>query len=204
MIARRIGNRLKSGWTDLRPVRASKIIGIGLPKTGTTSLGYCFRRLGFKHRTYDMELALLVKRNHLSPVLEEAEKYEAFEDWPWFAIYRELDQRFPNSKFILTLRKDTDTYVTSLKGHHEREGIRTKDFVKPHWWDEVHGVEPSEWDYEKSAQRYERHNREVLDYFAGRIDKDLLVVCWEKGDSWAKLCTFLNKPQPNEPFPHLR
>ena len=204
MLVRRIRNRIRTSWTDLRPVRKSKIIGIGLPKTGTTSLGYCFRRLGFKHRSYDMDLAVNVKRNNLAPVLEEAEKYEAFEDWPWFAIYRELDQRFPKSKFILTLRKDTETYVTSLKAHHEREGIRRKDFVKPHWWNEVQGVEPSEWDYEKSAQRYERHNREVLEYFADRIDKDLLVVCWEKGDSWAKLCAFLNKRQPNEPFPHLR
>ena len=57
------------------------------------------------------------------------------------------------SKFILTLRKDTATYVASLKGHHEREGIRNKDFVKPHWWDEVFGVEPANWDYEKSALR---------------------------------------------------
>src|SRR6476619_5293405 len=101
MIATRIKNRLRSNWIQLRPVRAAKVVGIGLPKTGTTSLGYCFRRLGFKHRTYDMDLALQVKRNQLDEVLAEARRYEAFEDWPWFTIYRELDQTFPHSKFIL-------------------------------------------------------------------------------------------------------
>jgi sulfotransferase family protein len=204
MIATKIRNRLRSNWIQLRPVRAAKVFGIGLPKTGTTSLGYCFRRLGFKHRTFDMDLALKVKRNQVDDALREAERFEAFEDWPWFAIYRELDQRFPNSKFILTLRKDTATYVASLKGHHEREGIRNEDFVKPHWWDGVFGVEPAYWDYEKSALRYERHNREVLEYFGDRAGKDLLIVSWEKGDGWAELSRFLNKRAPDEPFPHLR
>jgi hypothetical protein len=203
-LATKIRNRVRSNWIQLRPVKAAKVIGIGLPKTGTTTLGYCFRRFGYKHRTYDMDLAVQVKRNQLDGVLKEAEKYEAFEDWPWFAIYKELDQRFPNSKFILTLRKDTETYVKSLQGHHEREGIRRADFVKPHWWDEVHGVEPAQWDYGKSALRYEQHNRDVLAYFQGRINKDLLVVCWENGDGWAELSRFLNKRAPAEPFPHLR
>ena len=204
MIATKIRNRLRSNWIQLRPVRAAKVFGIGLPKTGTTSLGYCFRRFGFKHRTFDMDLALKVKRNQVNEALREAERFEAFEDWPWFAIYRELDQRFPNSKFILTLRKDTATYVASLKGHHDREGIRNEDFVKPHWWDGVFGVEPANWDYEKSALRYERHNREVLEYFGDRVGKDLLVVSWEKGDGWAELSRFLGKRAPDEPFPHLR
>ena len=204
MLTTRISNRIRNSWTELRPVKPTKVVGIGLPKTGTTTLGYCFRRLGFKHRTYDMDLAVQVKRNQLDRVLSEARKYESFEDWPWFSIYRELDRAFPNSKFVLTLRKDTETYVRSLKGHHERQGIRRKDFVKPHWWDEVFGVEPSEWDYEKSAQRYERHNREVLEYFGDRVNKDLLVVCWEEGDGWAQLCEFLDKRVTDEPFPHFR
>ena len=204
MIATKINNRLKTSWLKLRPVSATKVVGIGLPKTGTTSLGYCFRRFGFKHQTYDMDLAVKVKRNQIEDVLRVAEKHEAFEDWPWFLLYKEFDRRFPNSKFVLTLRKDTATYVRSLQGHHEREGIRNTDWVKPHWWDEVQGQEPAHWDYEKSAVRYENHNRAVLEYFAGRVDKDLLVVCWENGDGWETLSRFLNKRAPDEPFPHLR
>jgi hypothetical protein len=204
MIATKINNRIRSSWLKLRPVSAAKIVGIGLPKTGTTSLGYCFRRFGFKHQTYDMDLALKVKRNQIEEVLREAEKHESFEDWPWFMLYEEFDRRFPNTKFVLTLRKDTATYVRSLQGHHEREGIRNASWVKPHWWDEVHGQEPATWDYEKSAQRYERHNRAVLEYFDGRVGQDLLVVCWENGDGWDALSRFLGKRAPDEPFPHLR
>lgn len=151
-----------------------------------------------------MHLAAKVKTGELDDAMRETGKYESFEDWPWFMLYKEFDEKFPNSKFILTLRKDTDTYVKSLKGHHEREGIRNKDFVKPSWWNVVHGVDPADWDYEKSAQRYEKHNRDVLEYFAGRLNTDLLVVCWETGDGWTELSRFLKKRIPNEPFPHLR
>ena len=95
MIVTKIKNRIRSNWIELRPVRSTKVVGIGLPKTGTTSLGYCLRRLGYKHRTYDMHLAAKVKTNQVPEVMREAEKYESFEDWPWFMLYREFDQKFP-------------------------------------------------------------------------------------------------------------
>ena len=76
MIAKRIQNRIRNTWTELRSVKQTKVFGIGLPKTGTTSLGHCFRRFGFKHRTFDMDLAVQVKRNQLEPVLHEAAKFE--------------------------------------------------------------------------------------------------------------------------------
>jgi hypothetical protein len=200
----RIVNRLRRDWNELRPPRAAKVVGVGLPKTGTRSLGFCFRRFGLKHRSYDMDLAVQVKRHQLEPVLKDAEQYEGLEDWPWFAIYKELDLRFPRSKFILTLRKDTDAYVRSLRGHHERERVMEPGFERPHWWDEVFGIEPSAWDYGASARRYEQHNRQVLEYFGDRIGTDLLVVCWETGDGWPEVARFLGKRPPDEPFPHLR
>lgn len=202
MIARKLIKEVVSRLMLLRPVSHSKVFGIGLPKTGTTTLGYCFKEFGFNHRSFDMDLAVQIKRNELENVVAEVRKYETFEDWPWFLIYRELDQRFPNSKFILTLRRDTETYVASLRKHHARQGIKKEDFVKPHWWDDVFGFAPDQWDYQKSAQTYERHNREVREYFRDRTN-DVLVVCRENGDDWDKLSKLLNEPCPDEPFPHL-
>lgn len=202
MLTSEIKKRAARRWTLLRPVRRNKVFGIGLPKTGTKTLGQCLTELGFKHRSFDMELAALAKRNELENVMAEATRYESFEDWPWFFVYRELDQKFPGSKFILTLRRDTPTYIESLRKHHGREGLRRADFVKPRWWDDVWDFQPAQWDYQKAAQRYENHNRAVLEYFRDRAD-DLLVVCWEAGDGWDKLCGFLNRRRPDKPFPHL-
>jgi hypothetical protein len=49
---------------------------------------------------------------------------------------------------------------------------------------------------------YNNHNQQVIDYFADKPDK-LLVICWENKDGWNKLCDFLNKSVPKVPFPHL-
>lgn len=48
---------------------------------------------------------------------------------------------------------------------------------------------------------YHRHNRGVRQHFSGREDA-LLEVCWEEGDGWEELCTFLNRPKPDKPLPH--
>ena len=50
------------------------------------------------------------------------------------------------------------------------------------------------------VERYERHNREVLEYFASR-PKDLLVLDLSAGHGWPQLCPFLGHPTPEFPFP---
>lgn len=184
----------------MRPAGPLKVFGIGLPKTGTKTLGACFEELGFKHRSFDMELAAQARQGRLENLLAEAERFESFEDWPWFLVYEELDRRFPGSKFVLTVRKDVDAYLASLRKHHERQGIAKDGFAKPRWWDDVFGFPPNRWDYDKSAANYERHQRDVLEYFGNRPD-DLTVVCWENGDGWEKF-RFLGRPLPQKPVPH--
>ena len=50
-------------------------------------------------------------------------------------------------------------------------------------------------------ERYERHNREVLEHFRDRPD-DLMVMDIPGDATWEKLCKFLGHAVPNEPFPH--
>jgi len=149
-----------------------------------------------------MNLAAEVCRNEISNTLKVAAKYESFEDWPWFMIFKELDQKFPNSKFVLTVRKDTQTCISSLKKHHQRKGRYKPDFKKPVWWDDVFDFAPNKWNYNKSFEQYEKHNREVMAYFKDRSE-DLIVLCWETGDGWKQLCSFLNVEEPNREFPHM-
>jgi hypothetical protein len=49
--------------------------------------------------------------------------------------------------------------------------------------------------------RFNRHNKEVLQYFKDR-SHDLLVMELSKGDGWGKLCLFLDEPIPSISFPH--
>jgi len=51
------------------------------------------------------------------------------------------------------------------------------------------------------TQRYERHNREVRDYFKDRPE-DLLELNITLNEGWEKLCPFLGLPVPKTAFPH--
>lgn len=50
---------------------------------------------------------------------------------------------------------------------------------------------------------YDRHYKNVLDYFEGRPN-DLLVMNICNGDGWELLCPFLSEPIPNMPFPYVK
>jgi sulfotransferase family protein len=116
---------------------------------------------------------------------------------------KEFDRRFPNTKFILTVRKDTATYVGSLQGHHEREGIRNKDWIKPHWWDEVMA-----WSRLIGTTASRRSAmRTTTAPCSSILLEEPVRICWwcaGNGDGWDALSRFLNKRAPAEPFPHLR
>jgi hypothetical protein len=53
---------------------------------------------------------------------------------------------------------------------------------------------------EEHIQRYEQHNANVRAYFDGR--EDLLEVCWEEQAGWEQICQFLDRPVPDDSFPH--
>jgi len=55
-------------------------------------------------------------------------------------------------------------------------------------------------DADKYRRAYSRHTKDVLTHFSAREGK-LLVMDICSGDSWEKLCPFLNKPLRQEPFP---
>ncbi len=166
-----------------------KVFGIGMSKTGTTTLASCLEILGFvPHVGFEPQLKSWIKAGRdVEYVLSYAEPYRSFEDSPWYLIYKELDQRFPGSKFILTVRKDSMTHAKSSWSHGVRRGLRTGEPTQEYLLEKI--------------KSYENHNSRVLEYFRERR-QDFLVICWEKGDGWEELCEFLDVPIPNRPIPH--
>jgi hypothetical protein len=62
----------------------------------------------------------------------------------------------------------------------------------------IYGV--SRFDADAYRERYERHNREVRDYFSDRPEA-LMVIDVTSSPSWDRLCSFLGVPVPAIPFP---
>jgi hypothetical protein len=187
----------------VRPAFRRKVFGIGLPKTGTTTLGQCFSILGYKHHSFDMDLARRVAKGDVDSSLRRAESFETFEDWPWFQLYERVFLAFPQAKFVLTVRRSTDDYILSLRRHRERQGVFSESFPVPCWWYDVFGYEPHYWNEDAFRKDYETHNNNVIEFFDRvKASGRLRVLCWENGHSWADLCDFLDVSVPSQPFPH--
>lgn len=173
-----------------------KVFGIGLNKTGTTTLGACGRILGYRTKSWDRDLLLdVVDKRDLSSAIGVIKENDFFEDWPWPLIYQEIDKEFPKSKFILTTRADEFKWLQSLKNH----SLRTNPFR--HVRKLVYGHNYPHRHEDEHIEFYLRHNESVREYFKHRPN-DLLEVCWENNDGWNELCGFLGKSIPETAFPH--
>ena len=171
-----------------------KIFGVGLNKTGTTTLGACLQHWGFRHISFDETAFSMWEKNDTKGLIDLATGYQSFEDWPWALCYRELDQVFPNSKFILTRRHTPDDWYQSLCAHADRIG-------PTRFREAIYGYSMPHQHREEHIQYYENHLEKIRHYFRNRPD-DLLEVCWEHGDDWRILAKFLGTPVPTIAFPH--
>ena len=84
-----------------------KVFGVGYNKTGTTTLGVCLRTFGLSHRSHDLDLVRAWRDGRISDIVDAAADVDCVEDWPWPLVFRELDEAFPGSKFVLTTRRPT-------------------------------------------------------------------------------------------------
>jgi hypothetical protein len=177
---------------------ALKVFGVGLNKTGTSSLGRALRRLGYRHLSHTPRLTRALARGDLAPINEAADEHDSFEDWPWPLVWREMDARYGDrARFVLTRRGSAERWVESLKAHAERirPGSFTRRFV--YGWDYPHGREV------EHIAFYEGHNAAIRAHFdRPGLRNRFIELCWEEGDGWPALCGFLGQPVPAMPFPH--
>lgn len=170
------------------------VFGVGMQKTGTSSLREALTVLGYTVKDTTPRALLPILRGNYPKVMRILKGYDAAEDTPWFKIYKELDRCYPGSKFILTQRDEQQWYRSVSKhigalpaAHHEWIYGPGKSVVKDH--------------PENTLRVYREHNGQVKEYFSDRPD-DLLVIDFTTGEGWKKLCRFLDKPVPEVDFPH--
>jgi hypothetical protein len=175
----------------------TKVFCVGFHKTGTTSMSEALTLLGYRvsgsvvkgkdgKREVDIE-------NKILPIAYQlVNEYDAFQDNPWPIIFKDLDRKFPGSKFILTMR-NSDSWIKSQVDYFGKKGTPMRKWI--------YGVECPKGNERIYLKRFEDHNREVLVYFKNRSE-DFLVMNLSEGDDWNQLCDFLGAEIPDTPFPH--
>lgn len=172
----------------------TKIFGIGLQRTGTTSLHQAALLLGI--RSAPMSADLLYDLN--APLIDQ---YDLFSDNPIPLLYQKLDHARQNSKFILTTRP-VDDWLKSVEWLLTHDTPQLSADLKT-IADDIHQELYGRTTFDESTFRafWHSHHAEVDSYFADRPDH-LLKLDFTAGDGWEKLCPFLGVPIPAAPFPH--
>jgi Sulfotransferase domain len=182
----------------------TRIFGVGLQKTATTSLAHAFEILGFDagHWKTPLWAKTIWREMHADRYSVTLERSQALCDLPIAMLFRELDKAYPNSKFVLTVKRE-DLWLESVRCHWDPAVNRFREsWDNDAWSHRCHRILYGREDFDADTMlaRYRRHNAEVLDYFRER-PTDLLVMNMDAGAGWRELAPFLGKPVPSVPYP---
>ncbi len=199
-------NSSSETWT--RP----RVFGIGLYKTGVTSLASAFEKLGYSPPCPPCDEAVAQLRpfqdpEYLSPDAWTATEnlfrlhaysthHKAGADYPWMWAFPWVHAVFPDTKFVLTVRSCASTlssagtmWVRNWVPRQSRahEGLSRREHAQ---W--VRNVACGQ----TLLPQYERHLQRVLHFFSGRPErlKNLLVLNYAEARPWERLCRFLEVP----------
>jgi hypothetical protein len=172
-----------------------KIFNIGFNKAGTKSLSLACQVLGFNSVHYEVpdgdRLRDIIDENKRCrrPLLHGLEEYDFFSDFIGDRDYRELDEQYPDSKFILTFR-DLESWLDS------RERKVKANRKNPNYKYNFLTVDRLSWAY-----KYRNYLSELDKYFKFRPGV-FLIINIPAGEGWEKLAPFLGKDIPAIDFPH--
>jgi hypothetical protein len=209
---------------------ALRVVGAGLPRTGTASLKAGLERL-LGGSCYHMVELLMEHVEHAGTWRDAIDGqppdwprflagYTAAVDWPASWTWRELADAFPDAVVLLSQRDSAETWYRSVEGTVLQSMHRIAKYADP---DQVPPSErrPAQW---ADASPEQLVALGQLFTRLGRVlsgDRDMIMAYyqrhlaevratippgrlleWQPTAGWEPLCAALDVPIPDEPFPH--
>lgn len=188
-----------------------RLIGAGLPRTGTSSLREALHHLlgapvyhmseTFAHPEHAPIWAAAV--NGDPPAWSTfLAGYAAGVDAPFSNCWRDLAAAYPDAPVLLSHRASAEVWyrsmaATVLPRTREILGGHDDDRLVPLFRVLYHDLFTDADDREEALAGYERWLGQVrAEVPPGRL------VQWQPGDGWEPLCRALGLPIPDRPFPH--
>ncbi len=200
-----------------------KVIGAGLPRTGTLSQKAALEQLGAGPCQHMANLlanldAVPSWRRALDGEADWDQLFAGFQsvvDWPGSFFWRELIDVYPDAKVLLSVREG-HSWARSMRD--TIWGVHYGDIIIRHLSDARCVIDPKWRGYISLMKEFwrridmagdgvteeemiigmERYHDEVKQ----TVPSDRLLV-WSVTDGWGPLAEFLGEPEPEEPFPHL-
>ena len=205
-----------------------KVIGAGLPRTGTLTQKVALEMLGLGPCYHWVDVLADIERGvgqwqraldgggPWGEVFDDA-GFHSTVDWPGGYFYKELMQAYPEAKVLLSVREGAawersfrETIWNMCYGESLLRLLSSaRAQVDPLWRDYLALVDRMFWGpqgtfaegHEMPAQliaQMERHNEEVK----RMVPAERLLV-WQVSEGWEPLCEFLEVDVPDEPLPHV-
>lgn len=178
----------------------NKVFGIGLSRTGTFSLATALNALGIPTRHFPEDHRTFEQLRTGDFDLDVLDHYRGLCDTPVVTYYAQLDRLFPGSRFVLTVRPNTEEWLRSMK-----KLWRSIDDIEENPYTRfVNTAVYGTWSFAPERFRwvYDTHVANVRRYFARRPNHFLeLDICG--GEGWEKLAPFLGLTPCSTPFPHM-
>lgn len=201
-----------------------KVIGAGLPRTGTLSQKVALEMLGLGPCYHMVNvLANLPLAQQWEAALDgDADwdaifgEHEATVDWPGSFFYRELVDAYPEAKVVLSVR-DPEAWEKSMRttiwdtlyGQSVAAHLsKARELVDPRWQNFIRlmgrmwaaqgvfsGPELAPGQLAGAIARYQEQVQR-------NVPEERLLV-WSVGEGWEPLCNFLEVDVPDTPFPRL-
>ncbi len=202
-----------------------RLIGAGLPRTGTLSQKVALEMLGLGPCYHMVNVLADLDEAHgwrraLDGEVAWTELFDGFQatvDWPGSFFYRQLSDFYPEAKVLLSVRdpeawersmRDTiwgifygDILIRDLSTARARIDAKWRGYIElmqEMWHQSGLIADGANTTSESMQAAMERFNAEVQD----TIPSERLLV-WSVNDGWEPLCEFLDLPVPETPFPHL-
>jgi len=193
--------------TDPSPLR---VIGAGLPRTGTTSLkaaleqllgGRCYHMFELFQEQHAGLLWYGALHGDLDALRQVLADFDAAIDWPSSLFWRELHEMYPEAVVVLSHRGTPDAWWESVNKTvwaMMRRPDSEQAFAEFNRDMRLKCGLGADWDDPTAAkQMYQA----LYDQVVATVPAEQLVV-WQPSDGWEPLCNALQVPTPHEPFPH--
>jgi hypothetical protein len=150
------------------------------------------------------------------PIIDYCYTAEVFQDVPFSYpnTYQYMDEAFPGSKFILSVRDDAEQWYRSITSFHAMKfgggeiptakDLHSVTYVRKGFMANVirlHGTcDEDPYNKDKMIAHYEHHNKTVIQYFRERPD-DLLVLNLAEPQSYRRFLKFISSKSSLSGFP---
>ena len=202
-----------------------KIIGIGLNKTGTTSFEKDLKQFGyiFPPTTHGaINIISDIYHGDYSSLYSYLDnpRFTAFQDVPYSLpdVYKKIYEKRPNDIYVLTIRDNVDMWVKSVIKFHKWmlegkningsndifeyfkgfESVLYSNFNVPLF--KIWGLKDLNNLENDFRLVYEKHNKEVIDFFESKKSSNFIVIDVSKKGELKKLTNWLNIKNDKQDF----